>query len=64
MTNTKPEKSYHFLATKFKIIVDFIVSLNENMKVGLENLGGNEVQPTKWNLPLSVTKKQIDKILQ
>ena len=64
MTNTKPEKSYHFLATKFKIIVDFIVPLNKNLKIELENLGCNEVQPTKWNFPLSVTKKQIDKILQ
>lgn len=63
MNNSKPEKLYHFLATKFKTIVDFIVPLNENMKIELENLGGNEVQPTKWNFPLFVTKEQIDKIL-
>jgi hypothetical protein len=64
MINSKPEKSYHFLSTKFKTIVDFIIPLNESIKIELEKLGGNEVHSTKWNFPLSVTKKQIDKILQ
>ncbi len=64
MNNIKSEKSYHFLATKVQVIVDFIVPVNENMKIEFVKLGGNEVHSTKWNFPLSVTKKQIDKILQ